>query len=144
MNEITLQDRNLAVKICFAHNFNSNSIEDILEHLKVTELDEHLHLKDESKKIIDYAITEKDALDKTISEYLIKLGHHRISVIDKLILRLAISELILNNDINSIETIENYIDISNEFCSDNSVELINGILDALYNNEKFKSEINTK
>ncbi|MFQ6610728.1 MAG: transcription antitermination factor NusB [Fidelibacterota bacterium] len=65
----------------------------------------------------------------------------RITLVDKLILRLAISELLYIEDVPPKVSITEAVEIAKEFSTDDSSAFINGILDSVFNDHqagKFK------
>lgn len=92
--------------------------------------------------IIDYAIKNQEEIDKLYSQYLINWDSERISYIDKIILRLAISELLSNPTIPISVTINEYIELAKIFSSQKNSRFINGILDKVVFQLKSENRIN--
>jgi len=91
-----------------------------------------------NKKAIPYARTllvgihenEKE-IDQHISNYAENWRLERMSVIDRNILRLAVFELIYQNDIPASVAINEAVEIAKRYSTDDSGPFINGILDAM-------------
>ena len=91
-----------------------------------------------NKKAIPYARTllvgihenEKE-IDQHISKYAENWRLERMSVIDRNILRLAVFELIYQNDIPASVAINEAVEIAKRYSTDDSGPFINGILDAM-------------
>ena len=58
---------------------------------------------------------------------------NRITMIDKLILRLAIAELVFIEDVPPKVSISEAVEIAKQFSTEDSSAFINGILDSVYN-----------
>ena len=91
-----------------------------------------------NKKAIPYARTllvgihEKEKeIDQHISKYAENWRLERMSVIDRNILRLAVFELIYQNDIPASVAIIEAVEIAKRYSTDDSGPFINGILDAM-------------
>jgi len=65
---------------------------------------------------------------------------HRLAVIDKIILRMCISEMLYMEDIPPKVSMAEGIEIAKQFSTNDSSSFINGILDAIYNDKKNKLE----
>ena len=91
-----------------------------------------------NKKAIPYARTllvgihenEKE-IDQHISKHAENWRLERMSVIDRNILRLAVFELIYQNDIPASVAINEAVEIAKRYSTDDSGPFINGILDAM-------------
>ena len=68
----------------------------------------------------------------------------RMSVVDRNILRLAVYELLFRDDIPPIVSINEAIDLSKKFGTDESGGFVNGILDSIYKAIKGKTPDNGK
>jgi N utilization substance protein B len=82
--------------------------------------------------VVDY----ENEIDEHIMFHSEKWDFNRIAIIDKLILRMAITELLYFPDIPAKVTINEAIEIAKRYSTDNSGRFVNGILDAVYNNLK--------
>lgn len=60
----------------------------------------------------------------------------RITLVDKLILRIAIAELLFVEDIPPKVSISEAVEIAKEFSTDDSSAFINGILDSVFNDQQ--------
>lgn len=74
-------------------------------------------------------ITHRDALDAELTRYSKNWKLHRIAIVDRNILRLAIFELRHRADIPPIVSINEAIDLGKKYSTDESGKFINGILD---------------
>ena len=93
-----------------------------------------------AKFVLDYsiklsALTVKHfrEMDSLIIERLKNWDLKRVSVIDHLILRMALSEMIYSHDVPMKVSISEGVEIAKTFSTDDSSGFVNGILDSVYN-----------
>jgi N utilization substance protein B len=85
-------------------------------------------------------VLSKDKFDKIILDTLKKWELERIAFMDRVLLHLALCEIMEMPNMPVKVTINEYLDISKFYSTDKSNLFINGILDKVYN--KLKSEGN--
>ena len=129
------QEREFVLQMLFAGEFNSEPLES-----QIRLLDDFTRQKATpfARKLIKICQEKKDLLDTEIINKLDNWDFNRIAVIDKLILRMAISELIFFEEIPAEVSINEAIELGKEFSTEQSGKFINGILDAIL--KKLKSE----
>ncbi|MAD51956.1 MAG: transcription antitermination factor NusB [Candidatus Marinimicrobia bacterium] len=89
-------------------------------------------------------ISQTDECDKLIDGYLKNWEFNRIALLDKLILRMAITEMIFINDTPPKVVISEAIEIAKEYSTDESSSFVNGILDTVYKHSKLKKSKQVK
>ena len=82
-----------------------------------------------AESLIQGVVTDIESLDEEIGRYAKNWDVHRMPVVDRNILRLAIYELLHRNDIPPVSTINEAIEIAKKFSSPESGKFINGVLD---------------
>ncbi len=70
-----------------------------------------------------------EEVDKKIKSYAKNWELHRIAVVDRNILRMAIYELLFREDIPPVVSINEAIDLAKKYSTEDSVRFVNGILD---------------
>jgi N utilization substance protein B len=75
-------------------------------------------------------------IDQLIVRRSEKWDFARIAIVDKLILRIAIAELLFFDDIPPKVTINEAIEIAKRYSTDNSSRFVNGVLDGIYSDIK--------
>ncbi len=89
-------------------------------------------------EFIEYLLTETinnlDEIDTLIKKYVQNWDFHRISLIDKSVLRIAIMELVYSDTPNKV-VINEAIELAVNFSGVKSSKFINGILDAIMHKE---------
>ena len=126
--------RIIAFKAIFSWDFNNNDISDLInftlseESNKKTKEDSIIFAKLITKGTIDN-IAE---IDKKIKQHISNWDFKRIAKVDLAILRLSTYSLMFQKDIAGNIIIDEAIDISKEFSSEESYRFINGVLDSIY------------
>ncbi len=91
---------------------------------------------DFAKKLIDSVVANTKDLDMNIQEKVSNWEMDRIALIDRILLRIGISELMNFPDIPPKVTINEVIEIAKDYSTSNSNKFINGILDAVLSDLK--------
>ena len=94
-----------------------------------------------SYRLIESTIDKSEVIDKHISAKLKNWDLRRIALIDKLILRLALTEMFFFEEIPNKVSIVEGVEIAKIYGNNDSSAFINGVLDSLYNdleNNKIK------
>ncbi len=86
-------------------------------------------------KLIRGVIEHRDELDTRIKQHAQNWDLHRMAVVDRNVLRLAIYEMLYREDIPPIVSINEAVDIAKKFSTEDSGKFVNGLLD------KIKGEI---
>ena len=132
--------RIIAFQTIFSWDFNNNKIDDLINFCWVYESNKKI--KEDSilfaKLIILGTIENIIEIDKKIKKHISNWDFNRIAKVDLAILRLSTYSLIFQKDIAGTIVIDEAIDISKEFSSEESYRFINGVLDSIYKdiNEK--------
>lgn len=127
--------RELVLKILYSHEITSDNWRDLVK----------FYIPENENRYYDFAVEliERikdgwDEIDVLIVRKAEKWDFNRIAVIDKLILRMSIAEILFFPDIPPKVTINEAIEIAKIYSTNNSSRFVNGILDAVFND--FKSE----
>jgi len=86
-------------------------------------------------KLIRGCLEKRDVLDAKIKEHAQNWDLHRMAVVDRNILRLAVYEMMFREDIPPVVSINEAVDIAKKFSTQDSGKFVNGLLD------KIKGEI---
>ncbi len=137
MSKLTPKDKRkariLALQVLYAIELNGSQLDDtynlILDQL---ELPSNGILKYGKKlsKLVSNHILELDQLIKERSK---NWNFSRITLMDKLILRMSLLEMIYISEVPPKVSIAEGVEIAKEFSTEDSSSFINGILDAVYN-----------
>ena len=85
-----------------------------------------------SVRLLTHIERFREHLDDLIRAKVEKWEFHRIAVLDRLILRMAVAELLYFPDVPPKVTINEAIEIAKMYSTDKSGRFVNGILDAIY------------
>ena len=93
-------------------------------------------IKDYSLKLVDQCLNYTKELDDLIISKSSNWDISRIALIDRIIIRLALTEMLYFKDIPAKVSIVEAVEISKQYSTDDSSSFINGILDSIYNENK--------
>jgi N utilization substance protein B len=79
-------------------------------------------------ELVDGVLTNKDRIDSMIQTYAPAWPVAQLATIDRNILRLAIFEILFNNEVPVRAAINEAVELAKTFGSDNSPKFINGVL----------------
>jgi len=122
--------RELALKVLYRYEEGAadlpGAIQSVLEAKKYQKND-----KDFSRLLVERTIENLGMIDKEIVQVLKNWGFDRVSLVDKIILRMGACELIYFSEIPSQISINEAIEIGKKYGGNDSGRFINGILDAI-------------
>ena len=127
------QARIIALQAIYAKELRGSELDDTCDFMMDTD-------KPPSDKIIKYGkqlsnliFMHSKELDKLIISRSKNWDFDRITLIDKLILRMALVEMIYVDDVPPKVSIAEGVEIAKQFSTTDSSGFINGILDSVYN-----------
>lgn len=132
--------RSEIVKILFGMEFDreydTNYIDEYMNHFADENsedlvFDERKLDVDLVKKTINDVITNKEEIDGLINEYSKDWKLNRIAKVDMTIMRVAIAEMLYNNDIPVSVSINEAVNTCKEYSEENSSKFINGVLGSI-------------
>jgi N utilization substance protein B len=122
--------REAALQILFQTEFNDSPIGDVLNLFwKNKKTDKEM--REFSRTLVENVLAHKEEIDSAIQFVSEHWRVSRMAVIDRCILRMAVSELAFNKDIPPAIVINEAIEIAKKYSSTKSATFINGILDAV-------------
>ena len=125
------KSRIIALQIAYGCELSNNSVENTFEsffkdnHLKSENIEKY------SKSLVKICQKNIVKIDKIIDENSQNWELNRIAMTDKLVLRLAIVEMLHFEDVPHKVSISEAVEISKVFGTNNSGVFVNGILDAV-------------
>ena len=125
--------RECALKMSYAYQMTKN--DEIFEKINFNyeKFENPTEINNYAVRLAKKSIKNDDKLDKLIISKSSNWDISRIAVIDKLIIRLALTEMIHFDEIPPKVSIVEAVEISKEFSTEDSASFINGILDSIYN-----------
>ena len=134
------QARIITLQVIYAYELKGSDLDDtcafMLDEKKLPMVNVIKYGKQLSNLIFQHAI-EVDELIKNRSK---NWDFDRITLIDKLILRMALVEMLHMDEIPPKVSIAEGVEIAKQFSTEDSSSFINGILDAVYNEIVKKKE----
>ncbi|MBL1211786.1 MAG: transcription antitermination factor NusB [Ignavibacteriae bacterium] len=121
--------REKSLQILYAYELRGEGLTDISNDVLIDITNENA--REFSIGLVNKIIANKNILDDKISERVNNWEMDRIALIDRLLLRIGIAELLFFPDIPPKVTINEVIEIAKDFSTSNSGKFINGILDAI-------------
>ena len=135
--------RCLCLQLLYSSELSDNySSKDIIKSFfkdKDKDLDDTVYSKDEinyAEKLMGHTFEHVTKVDQLIQDKLKNWAMHRLAIMDKIILRMCISEMLYMEDIPPKVSMAEGIEIAKKFSTIDSSGFINGILDAIYNDKK--------
>ncbi|MBV6478006.1 MAG: hypothetical protein HGGPFJEG_00752 [Ignavibacteria bacterium] len=98
--------------------------------------------KEFANVLIKSIIDNEKLIDDYILEKVKNWEMERISLLDKIIMKIGLAELLYFPDIPPKVSINEAIDIAKEYCTKNSGRFVNGILDAIHDDLKKEKLLN--
>ena len=126
--------REISLQALYAYEMNGEGLSNIVNGL-LTEITSEAD-REFAQELVNKAVANKDNIDQMIQGRVNNWEMERIALIDKLLLRIGIAELLYFDDIPPKVSINEVIEISKNFSTSNSNKFINGILDAILNELK--------
>ncbi|GLC32432.1 transcription antitermination factor NusB [Clostridium omnivorum] len=128
--------REAAMKLLFEMSINKENYEEIIENFK-----EHTDLNlveidlEYINRVLKGVEENKEALDKRIEENLRNWKLNRLSKIDLSILRICTYEILFENDIPEVVSINEGIELAKKYSEEKSAPFINGVLANMIKNK---------
>lgn len=132
--------REKVLQFLYAYEMNKDNPDELKKHLLSDIKDEAD--KEFAKDLINKTIVNKKELDDRIIEKVTNWEMNRIALIDKILLRIGITELLYFPDIPPKVSINEVIEIAKIYSTSGSGKFINGILDSILNDEKAAGRLN--
>ena len=124
------QAREMALKILYCREEKGGTLEGLMDEIadrkKSTAVDRAF-----SRKLAEKTIAHLPEIDQAIIKVLKNWEYDRVSLIDKILLRIGTCEIIYFHDIPFQVTINEAIEIGKKYGGEDSGKFINGILDAI-------------
>ncbi|MFZ1518174.1 MAG: transcription antitermination factor NusB [Ignavibacteriaceae bacterium] len=132
--------REKVLQILYAYEINNENLMALTQSL-LAEVDDE-NDKKFGEDLVNRVLIHKKDLDDKIQLRVSNWEMGRIALIDKILLRMAICELLFFPDIPPKVSINEAIEIAKEFSTAGSGKFINGILDAILVEEKTSGKMN--
>tara|TARA_A100001011_G_scaffold398818_1_gene504669 strand:- start:1126 stop:1554 length:429 start_codon:yes stop_codon:yes gene_type:complete len=128
------QARVLALKMIYSKEMNGSQPESsIAKDISKVNGKSSKDVTDYAKQIFDLTFKKQDEVDRYIVEKSSNWDISRIGLIDKLIIRMSLVEMLYVNDVPPKVSIVEGVEIAKEYSTNDSGAFVNGILDSVYN-----------
>ncbi|MEO0142271.1 MAG: transcription antitermination factor NusB [candidate division WOR-3 bacterium] len=122
--------RELALKILYCYECGGGDITEIMKAI-LSKKKYQNGVKDFCRELVSKTINNLTSIDQTIAQVLKNWRYERVSLIDKLVLRIGTCEICYFDDIPYEATINEAIEIGKKYGTEDSGKFINGVLDAI-------------
>lgn len=126
----------------YAFTLGGDDVEHVVETIINAQLGSDQVAKEFAKKLFIRTQDIAEEADELVTKYTKNWELSRIAVIDRLLLRLAICEMLCFEDIPPKVSINEAIEIAKRYSTDRSGKFINGILDAILSEFKREGRLN--
>ncbi len=132
--------RERVLQVLYAYEMNNQNL-DFLEKEILVDIPDKMD-EDFAHNLINRVLVNYKELDKMIKQRVNNWEMNRIALIDKILLRMGICELLYFSDIPPKVSINEVIEIAKVFSTASSGKFINGILDAVLSELKKDGNLN--
>ncbi|MCZ7610965.1 MAG: transcription antitermination factor NusB [Ignavibacterium sp.] len=126
--------REKVLQVLYAYEVNNDNLQALSDSLLAEVQDEKLISF--GKELINKVLINKNEFDQRIKQRVSNWEMNRIALIDRILLRMALCEIIYFPDIPPKVSINEAIEIAKTFSTAGSGKFINGILDAILMDER--------
>jgi N utilization substance protein B len=84
-----------------------------------------------ARELAEGTVAKLAVIDRTLSQYLVNWEFARLAAVNRSVLRLAAYEILYREDIPDVVAINEALELSKTFNSEESVAFLNGLLDRL-------------
>ena len=134
------QARIIALQAIYAQELKGSDLDDTCKFMMDKENSPSKDVINYGKQLSNLIFINMVEADELIKDRSKNWDFDRISVIDKLILRMALVEMIHKDEVPPKVSIAEGVEIAKQFSTEDSSSFINGILDSVYNEMIIKEE----
>lgn len=139
------QVRETVLKAIYALQLGKDSTQHVADTIiKKAEFSKEKELRRFAEKLFFNTVEHEEELDEVISKHIKNWDIHRLALIDRLVLKMAICEFIYFEEIPTKVSINEAIEIAKRYSTAKSGRFINGILDAALTDLNESGRINKK
>lgn len=127
--------REKVLQALYAHEISGDPPEHVIKY-NLTGFAENKQAHEFAKNLVIESVKHRDAIDTVIQSKVANWDFKRIAILDRLILRMAICELMYFNEIPPKVTMNEAIELAKLFSTEKSGQFVNGVLDAVLDDLK--------
>jgi N utilization substance protein B len=132
--------REKVVQALYAHEISGDPVEHVVRHVLVG-LESNKTAHEFARLLVNETVRNTPEIDKVIKSKVANWDFSRIAILDRLILRMAICELLYFKEIPPKVTMNEAIELAKLFSTERSGQFVNGVLDAVLNDMKVSGEL---
>ena len=132
--------RERVMQALYALEIAKDSPEHVIKHV-LAGLEENKDAHAFAKRLVLSTVERKTDIDKVIRTKVANWEFSRIALVDRLILRMSICELLYFKDIPPKVSMNEAIELAKLFSTEKSGQFVNGILDAVLEDETLKRDM---
>jgi N utilization substance protein B len=132
--------REKVLQVLYAYELSHEPIDFLLENIAGT-LRKERETLDFARQLILKVVESAEEIDGMIRQRVEHWEFNRLAVIDKIILRMGICELLYFEDIPPKVTINEAIEIARRYSTEKSDKFVNGVLDSILNDLKANGKL---
>ena len=130
--------RILALQVLFANEFLNEPVEKVIQQIgESLETD----IPEFTRELVELTTRHNTSLNQLIKSHLRNWDFDRIPLLDRVIIKIALCEMLYIPDIPPQVSINEALEISKQFSSEKSKRFINGILDCIFKELKAKGQL---
>lgn len=129
------EERSFVLQVLYACEYNNEPWQVLMQRIAE---EQQIPITVYVKQMIMLSQEHREEIDEEIKLKLKNWDYHRVAVIDRIILRMALVELLYNRDIPPEVTMNEAIELAKKYSTEKSNRFINGLIDAIY--KKLKRE----
>lgn len=130
--------RIIALQCLFANEFLKEDPHSVCEKV-CSSLEEEI--VEFAIKLIQKASDNEQQINELIKEHLRNWDYKRVSILDRVLIKIAVTEMLFFPDIPVEVSINEALEISKEFCNMKSRRFVNGMLDSIYKKLKKSNQL---
>jgi N utilization substance protein B len=132
--------REKVVQALYAHEISEDPVEHVVRHV-LAGLESNKTAHEFARSLVNETVRNTPEIDKVIKSKVANWDFSRIAILDRLILRMAICELLYFKEIPPKVTMNEAIELAKLFSTERSGQFVNGVLDAVLNDMKSSGEL---
>ena len=137
MHDLTPQQKRkariTALQVIYAQEFQGSDMDTTFEYMLDPEDTPADNVIIYSRHLCSLTIQHLDETDVLIKERSKNWDFERITIMDRLILRMSLTEMLFEDEVPPKVSITEGVEIAKQFSTSDSSSFINGIMDAVYN-----------
>ncbi len=130
--------RERAMQMLYQMDVSSESPEHVLKYYWKMHPPKSEEVRNYTLFLFDGTVKNLKLIDELIVKYSKNWKLSRMPIVDRNILRLAVFELLFEEDVPPSVAINEALEIARRFSNEDSTQFINGVLDAIYKNFSLK------